>query len=58
MLAESLGMSRDVRAEEFEIEDEDNKEESPIVTGDDDAIVQGEDANVEEESTFDVDNDL
>lgn len=37
MLAESLGMSRDIKAEEFDLEDEEKKpeEESPIVTGDD-----------------------
>lgn len=56
MLAESLGMSRDVRAEEFEIEDEENKEESPIITGDD-AIVQGEDS-ADDKTSFDVDTDL
>lgn len=35
VMAESLGMSRDVKAEEFEIEDENGQTESPIVTGDD-----------------------
>lgn len=54
VLAESLGMSRDVKAEEFEIEDEVTNDESPIITGDD-TIVEGDDAS---HSNFDAETDL
>ena len=50
VLAESLGMSRDVRAEEFEIEDEITQGESPIVTGDDVTTDKGSDASFDTET--------
>lgn len=54
ILAESLGMPRDVRAEEFEVDEEEKTtEESPIVTGDD--VIPQEDG---EKQNFDPEQDL
>lgn len=50
VLAESLGMSRDVKAEEFEVEDENAQSESPIITGDDVATDKDSDASFDTET--------
>lgn len=50
VMAESLGMSRDVKAEEFELEEENDNAESPIVTGDE---VTGD-----KDGSFDTETDI
>ena len=48
-------MPRDAKAEEFEVEDEDNIAESPIITGDD--TKSGND-DLESTSSFNTDTDI